>query len=413
MGSSVSRRETCRLCEGRNLDLVLPLKPSALADAYVPKELTGEVQETYPLDLFWCRDCGHLQLLDVVDPEILFRNYIYVTSSSPGLVEHFRQYANEVMRRVNPPAGSLAVDIGSNEGILLGFFQKHGLRVLGIDPAEEIAHKATEAGIKTLPAFFTSELAAQVRNEYGPATIITANNVYAHSDALADMTEGIRHLLAPDGVFIFEVSYLVDLMQNMVFDFVYHEHLCYHAVKPLTTFFHRHGLELIDVERVPTKGGSLRGTAQLMGGPRAVSPSVAELIELESSMGLDRAETYLSFGAKIDDVKRQLSALLHQLKAEGKTIAGYGASATVTTLIYHFELGEMLDFIVDDVEERQGLFSPGQHIPVLSPETLYERRPDYVLILAWRFAEPIIKKHREYLERGGHFIVPLPVIEVV
>ena len=139
---------------------------------------------------------------------------------------------------------------------------------------------------------------------------------------------------------------------------------------------------------------------------------MAELIELESSMGLDRAETYLSFGAKIDDVKRQLSALLHQLKAEGKTIAGYGASATVTTLIYHFELGEMLDFIVDDAEERQGLFSPGQHIPVLSPETLYERRPDYVLILAWRFAEPIIKKHREYLERGGHFIVPLPVIEI-
>src|SRR5947209_5459122 len=404
MGSSVLRRETCRLCEVRNLDLVLPLKPSALADAYVPAELTTEVQETYPLDLFWCRDCGHLQLLDVVDPEILFKNYIYVTSSSPGLVEHFRQYANEVMRRVNPPAGSLAVDIGSNEGILLGFFQKHGLRVLGIDPAEEIAQRATEAGIKTLPAFFTSELAAQVRNEYGPATIITANNVYAHSDALADMTEGIRYLLAPDGVFIFEVSYLVDLMQNMVFDFVYHEHLCYHAVKPLTIFFHRHGLELIDVERVPTKGGSLRGTAQLAAGPRAVSPSVAELIELESSMGLDRAETYLSFGAKIDDVKRQLSALLHQLKAEGKTIAGYGASATVTTLIYHFELGEMLDIIVDDVEERQGLFSPGHHIPVLSPETLYERRPDYVLILAWRFAEPIIKKHREYLERGGHFI---------
>lgn len=413
MGSSVRRRETCRLCEGRNLDLVLPLKPSALADAYVPKELTDEVQETYPLDLFWCRDCGHLQLLDVVDPEILFRNYIYVTSSSPGLIEHFRQYASEVMRRVKPPAGSLAVDIGSNEGILLGFFQKQGLRVLGIDPAEEIAQKATEAGIKTLPAFFTSELAAQVRSEYGPATIITANNVYAHSDALADMTEGIRGLLAPDGVFIFEVSYLVDLMQNMVFDFVYHEHLCYHAVKPLTTFFNRHGLELIDVERVPTKGGSLRGTAQLRGGPRPLSPSVAELIEIESRMGLDRTETYLSFGAKIDDVKRQLSDLLYRLRAEGKTIAGYGASATVTTLIYHFELGEMLDFIVDDARERQGLFSPGHHIPVLSPEALYERRPDYVLILAWRFAEPIVRNHRAYLEHGGHFIVPLPAIKVL
>lgn len=412
MSALVYRRSTCRLCDGHHLELVLQLAPTPIADAYVSVERIGEVQETYPLDLFFCHDCRHLQLLDVVDPEVLFGNYIYVTSGSLGLVEHFQRYADEVLRRVNPPKEALVIDIGSNDGSLLKFFQDRGMRVLGIDPAREIAQKATESGIETLSTLFTSGLAHKIKNERGPAAIVTANNVFAHADNLADITEGIRDLLAPDGVFVFEVAYLVDIVQNTLFDTIYHEHLCYHSVKPLKAFFRYHGMELIDIEHIPTKGGSLRGTAQRAGGPRTVSPSVDTIIALEESLGFDRAETFKAFAAKIEGVKTQLLSLLRDLKAQGKTIAGYGASATVTTLIYHFDLCDMLSFIVDDNPQKQNLFSPGHHIPVLSAHAIYERKPDYVLILAWNYSQPIMKKHQSYLDQGGHFIVPLPEIEV-
>lgn len=413
MSADVYRRDTCRLCGGKDLELVLRLTPTPPADDYVPAERLHKVQETYPLDLFLCHECAHAQLLDVVPPEALFGNYIYLTASSPGLVEHFRRYAEQVLTRVGPPKGSLVVDVGSNDGVLLKFFQEGGMRVLGIDPAREIARKATDSGIETLPAFFTSELAHRIKTERGPAAIITANNVFAHADNLADVTEGIRDLLAPSGVFVFEVSYLVDLIQGMVFDYIYHEHLCYHSVKPLDKFFRRHAMELIHVERISTKGGSLRGTAQLAGGPRQVSPSVARLITLEEDLGLHHSEYFKLFATKIDSLKAELGSLLIDLRAEEKTIAGYGASATVTTLTYQFDLGDVMSFIVDDNPSRQGLFSPGFHIPVVAPQALYERKPDYVIILAWRFSDLILKKHQAFLAQGGHFIVPLPKVEVL
>ena len=412
MGTELYRRDTCRLCGASDLELVLHLTPCPPVDAYVPAEPLGDRQEAIPLDLFLCLGCGHVQLLDVVHPDLLFGTYIYETSSSPGLVEHFRRYADEVVRLLNPPKGSLMVDIGSNDGTLLKFLKEQGIRVLGIDPAGNIAQEATESGIETLPAFFTAELACKVKHDRGPVAIVTANNVFAHADDLGDMADGIRELLAPDGVFVFEVSYLLDMIQGMVFDFIYHEHLCYHSVKPLESFLRHHGMELIDVQRIPIKGGSLRGIAQPVGGPRTLSPSVARLVSVEASLGLDRSEIFKSFAVKIDGIKYQLLNLLGELKAQGKTIAGYGASATVTTLIYHFDLGSLLSFLVDDNPSRQNLFSPGYHIPVLSPQFIYERKPDYVLVLAWRFSEMIVKKHQPYLDQGGHFIVPLPAIKV-
>lgn len=413
MNRVIFRRDTCRLCGSRNPTLVLQLAPSPIGDAYVPVEQLDRVQEVYPIDLFLCRSCGLSQLLDVIAPEILYGDYIYLTSSSLGLVEHFQQYADEVLRRFKAPEGALVVDIGSNDGTLLRFFQNHGMRVLGIDPAQEIAWKATEAGIETLADFFTPALARQIRQERGPATIITANNVLANIDDLTAVTEGIRDLLAADGVFVFESFYLVDLLRNMVFDFIYHEHLSAFAVKPLQSFFRRHGLELIDALHVPTKGGSLRYTVQHAGGPWPVSPSITKLIELEINAGLYRPETFKDFAAKVDALKTQTLDLLHDLKAQGKTIAGYGASITGTTLIYHFGLGDMLDFITDDNPAKHNLFSPGLHIPVFSSQALYERKPDYVLVLAWRYAEPIIKKHQAFLEQGRHFIVPLPKVQVM
>jgi len=408
-----THRQTCRLCDSPNLELAVPIKASPIADAYLPASRLAEVQELYPLDLYLCHDCGHVQLLEVVDPKVLFADYIYRTSISLGLVEHFRKYADEMVRRYAPAPNSLAVDIGSNDGTLLRFFKDHGLRVLGIDPASEIAKSATEAGVTTLPLFFTSNLGRKIRQEHGPAGFVTANNVFAHSDSLPDMADGIRELLAENGVFIFEVSYLVDILEKKLFDTVYHEHLCYHSIKPLVSFFQRHGMELFDVERLPTKGGSIRGFVQRNGGPRKPTPIVSELLDLETRMGLSQIEVFKKFAADLNAIKTELLALVCKLKAEGKTIAGYGASATVTTLIYNFELGSFLSFLADDNPSRHGWYSPGWHIPVLPSQMLCERKPDYVIILAWQYAQPITKKNQKYAEAGGHFILPLPEVRVI
>jgi SAM-dependent methyltransferase len=410
---SVTRRDTCRLCGSRNLQLVLALAPTPIADDYVPAGRRGEKQEHFPLDLALCRDCGHTQILDAVNPELLFRNYTYRTAVSLGLVEHFRKVAERLIEQWQIGPGSLVVEIGSNDGSNLRFFKDRGATVLGVDPAREIAAAATASGIETIPEFFTPELAARILRERGPAKLVIANNVFAHADALGAIADGIRTALAPDGVFVFEVSYMVDIVEKMLWDTLYHEHLCYHAVKPFAHFFRLHGMQLIDVERIPTKGGSIRGTAQRDDGPRPIAPVVGELIALEDRMKFGEVQTFLDYAAKIDALKKQLLDLLARLRAEGKTIAGYGASATVTTLLHHFDLGDKLDFLVDDNPVKQGTYSPGHHIPVLAPSALAERRPDYVVILAWAYAEPILKKNQAYLDQGGHFIVPLPMSRVI
>lgn len=413
MVATVFRRNICRLCGGNDLESVLKLAPTPAGDAYVPLECLNEAQEIFPLDLFLCQTCGGIQLLDVVDPAILYGNYIYETSISLGLAEHYHRYADEVMNYIKPSKGALVVDIGSNDGTLLKFFRDHGMCVLGIDPARDIAKKATESGIETKPDFFTIELARQIKNERGSAAIITANNVFANVDNLSDMIMGIRELLAPEGVFILETSYLVDVIQKNLLETIFHEHLSYFSVKPLEAFFRRSGMELIDVKRIPTKGGSLRCIVQLKGGRRTISPSVAQLIDLETKLGIDRVDIFRDLSTEIDTLKKQLLSFLRDLKAQGKTIAGYGASVGVTTLIYLFDLADMLSFIVDDNPSKQNLFSPGHHISVIPSQSIYERKPDYVLILAWGYSEPIMRKHQAYLKQGGHFIIPLPEMRVI
>lgn len=407
------RRTTCRLCGSPELEEVLKLQPTPPANAFVAAELVGTEQPVFPLDVFFCASCGHVQLLDVVDPKILFENYVYVSGTSPVFVKHFENYANDVLGRFQPPEGSLVVDIGSNDGTLLSFFQKAGHKVLGVDPAKDIAARATENGIETRCDFFTDELAQSVKQTHGPAHVISANNVFAHADDLTGIVNGVRELLAPNGVFVFEVSYLVDVFEKTLFDTIYHEHVAYHSVNPLKAFFASNGMELISADRIDSHGGSLRGVAQLAGAGRSVQGSVSNLIKLEASLGLDRAETLKDFGRKIEDIKNQLTNILHHLKAEGKTIAGFGAPAKATTLMYHFGIGpDLIDFIVDDSPLKQNLFAPGLHIPVLPSAAIYDKKPDAVVILAWNFAEPIMANHQQYLDNGGQFIVPLPMVSV-
>jgi SAM-dependent methyltransferase len=414
MSQSCIRRSTCRLCRSRNLELVLSLTPTPPANAFITAADLDKNEERFPLDVFFCQDCAHVQLLDVVDPSVLFKNYVYVSGTSPVFVNHFKNYAAEMIQKFKLGKDAFVVEIGSNDGTLLRFFKDAGLKVLGIDPAEAIAREATQKGIETLPTFFTSKLAETIQARHGRADLIVANNVFAHADDLHDIVKGIRTLLKPHGVYVFEVSYLVDVYEKALFDTIYHEHVCYHSVKPLRSFFKANGMELIAAQRVDTHGGSLRAMAQLAGGPHRVEPSVAESIQREESLGLDKAATLKGFSAKINKLRDDLKALLKKLKGEGKRIAAFGAPAKATTLMLHFGIGpEFVDFIVDDSPLKQGLYSPAFHIPVVPSTEIYSRKPDYLVILAWNFAEPIIAKHAPFRQNGGHFIVPVPTVRII
>lgn len=407
------RRANCRLCGADKLKAVLKLSATPSGDAYVSKKSLNDAQQSYPLDLVLCPDCGHSQLSIAINPEILYSHYIYTTSISLGLADHFSDYVREMVSRLNIAKSSLIIDIGSNDGTLLKFFKKEGMKTLGVEPAKHLARKATESGIETLPNFFSSSLAAKIKKNYGCATVVTANNVFANIDDLRDVIQGIRNLLSPEGVFIFETSYLLDVIQKGLIETFFHEHISYFSVKPLQAFFRNNGMELIDAQRISSKGGSVRCTVKLSEGKRKVSKTVSELISLEESAGIHYPEAFMNFSNKMSLLREKLHVLLDDIKSKRQNLAGYGASVGVTTLLYHFDLVKWMEFLADDNPARQGLFSPGYHIPVLSPQAIYDKKIKYVLILAWGYAEPIINKHQDFLRRGGHFIVPLPELKII
>lgn len=410
----VKHKTDCRLCGSTRLEHVLPIKPSAIGDAFVAADRLNEQQDLYPLDCYLCLDCGHLQNLDVVDPDILFRDYTYRTSVSLGLVEHFKRYAQSVVSSLGIPKGSLVAEMGSNDGSLLKAFKNEGMRVQGVDPARDIAAAATADGVPTIPDFFTSELAAKIKSDQGEAKLFCANNVFAHIDNMSDVVKGIRLLLADDGAFVFEVSYIVDMIDNMVFDTIYHEHVSHHALIPLETFLNRHDMTLFHVERTATKGGSIRAFAQPKStGKRQRTAELTQLIAEEERRGITKPKIYQDWFAAIEQCKRKTLAYLDKAIAEGKLVAVYGASTTTTTLLYHFELETRVKFIVDDNPLKQGRYSPGAHIPVLPSAELATRKPDVVVILAWIYADPILKRNQAYMEAGGRFLVPLPEPRIV
>jgi SAM-dependent methyltransferase len=410
----VKHKTDCRLCGSSSLDHVLPIRPSAIGDAFVTADHLGEKQDLYPLDCYLCLDCGHLQNLDVVDPDILFRDYTYRTSVSLGLVEHFKRYAQSAVSSLGIPEGSLVVEMGSNDGSLLKAFKNEGMRVQGIDPARDIAAAATADGIPTIPDFFTSALAERIKSEQGEAKLFCANNVFAHIDNMSDVVKGIRLVLANDGAFVFEVSYIVDMIDNMVFDTIYHEHVSHHALIPLEAFLNRHDMSLFHVERTGTKGGSIRCFAQpRSAGKRPRSSELLQLIAEEERRGITKPQIYRDWFDAIEKAKRSVLSYLDEAIAAGKLVAAYGASTTTTTLLYHFELEGRVKFIVDDNPLKQGRFSPGAHIPVLPSSELATRKPDIVVVLAWIYAEPILKRNQAYLEAGGRFLVPLPEPQIV
>lgn len=408
------KNDQCRLCKKHDLISVLKLQSTPPANEFVTEDQLEINQHIFPLELYFCNSCNHIQLLDVVNPSILFEDYVYVSGTSPVFVNHFKEYANNIIERFNPDKNFLIIDIGSNDGTLLKFFKNNKFQVLGIDPAKNISSNASKNGINTITDFFTSELANKIKKEYKKASIITANNVFAHADNLKDIVLGIRNLLSPDGVFIFEVSYLVDVLEKNLFDTIYHEHLSYHSVGPLKSFFLENGLEMISAERINTHGGSLRGYVQLKNASRKNDGTVEELIKYENKIGLNEAKTYLNFSKNINNLKIELLNLLQLIKSEGKKVAGFGAPAKATTLMYQFGINKKyIDFIIDDSPLKQGLYSPGLKIPVMSSDAIKLKKPDYLIILAWNFYESIIKKNNEFIMQGGKFIVPLPNLLVI
>ena len=412
MTTACVAKRTCRLCNSARLEQVVTLTPTPPGNRVLTEHETRGENPVFPLTVSFCSDCHHVQLGHVVAPEILYRNhYSYVSGTSPVFVAHFRDYAAFAVERFALAPGALVVDIGSNDGTGLQFFKERGMTVLGVDPASEIAAAATARGIETVDDFFGPALAERLRRERGAAKLVSSHNACAHIDDLGGVIDGVRTLLADDGVFVMEVGYFVDVFGKGWFDTIYHEHLDYHTVEPLLGFFERHGMEVFAVQRIAPQGGSIRVMAQRAGGRRAVDGSVAELVKLEHELGLDRADTVRTFQSKLDRIKGELRELLGGLRAQGKTIAGYGAPTKSTTLMMHFDLGkDVIDFIVDDNPLKQGFYTPGTFVPIGPSSLLYERKPDYVLILAWNFAEPIMKQHPSF---AGRFIVPMPEPRIV
>ena len=417
MTAGVTRRAACALCDvpQASLTQVMQLAATPPANEFVGPDEVAKPQELIPLSLLLCDRCGHLQLAEIVDPRRLFSHYVYVSGTSPVFVEHFARFARDLVGRFGLGANAFVVDVGSNDGTLLKQFQALGVKnVLGIDPGVEIVQAAVAAGVPTREGFFTEALAEELRATRGPASLLCANNVFAHAEDLKGFARGVKALLADEGVFVFEVSYLVDVIENLLFDTIYHEHLAYHALRPLVGFFERLGLRLFDAERVGTHGGSVRCFVCPAGARHTDSERLAGLLKQEEALGLFSPALYAGFKQRILELGRALRERVREIRAEGQHIAGYGAPAKLTTLMYEFGLdGDSIDFIVDDSPWKQGRFTPGTHIPVLPSSALLDRRPGWCVVFAWNFADSIVKKNQQYLAAGGRFIVPLPRLQEI
>lgn len=399
----------CRVCKKNKLFKVFSFGPTPLANSFLTKEQIDLPEAFYPLDVVFCENCSFLQLAHVVSPKLLFSNYVYVSSTSKVFVNHFREFAKDVVNRFSLNNSSLVIDIGSNDGILLRPFKDLGVRVIGIEPANRIANMARKTGVDTIAKFFSIDVALRIVKKHGKAKIVTATNVFAHIDDLDEMITGVKVLLEEDGVFITESPYLIDFFEKKYFDLVYHEHLSYWALTPLIRLFERFGMRIFDVQKVPVHGGSIRVFATIEKSSYVIEKRVGEYLQKEKQMKLSSIKTYLDFAKEVLRNKAKLIILLVKLKVDNKRIVGYGAPAKGNTLLNYFKIGsDILDYIIDDSPLKQGLYTPGTHIPVVSSSKLKTDHPDYILILAWNFAHSIIEKLSDYRKNDGKFIIPVP-----
>lgn len=404
----------CRACRSENLEnfLYLGLMPSV--NNFLTSYQLNDPEPKYPLTACFCTDCGMVQTREVVDPKIMYQNYVYISSFSKTMAEHFDVMANSLVERCNLNHDSLVVEMGSNDGTLLKIFKKLGGNVLGIDPAKNLALIANREGIETWDTFFNCKTAKRILKMKGQASLIIGTNVFAHINDLDDVLEGLNLLLSDKGIFVAEFPYLANLISGMQFDTIYHEHLSYFSLKPLTKLFQRFDLELFDVERTPVHGGSVLIFVRKKGIRQDVGESVNELLSLEGKLKLYELKTFKDFAKKTIIIKKGLRRLLTWLKEQNKRVVGFGAPAKGNILLNYCEIGDQfLDYLTDNIPYKHGLYAPGTHLQVFPEEKIKEDKPDYLLLLPWNFKEEILQKLTDYRKEGGKIIIPVPEVEVI
>ena len=403
----------CRLCKSCNINIVISFGQVALANSY--PESNQENEDLFPLTVVKCKDCDHIQLRETIDPKKLFSNYSYASSDSPRLVKHFKEFAATVTKKLNIQRDERfsILEIGSNDGILLKELLNLGYKNLfGVEPATNIAEKSIQLGAKIINDFFNLDTAKHISKKYSKINLICANNVFAHVSELDSMVEGICELLTNDGVFVFENAYLLDTIKGLYFDQVYHEHLQYYGIKPLIKYFAKYELEIFDIERVSTQGGSFRiYVKKKANNIHKINESVKEFVSKEEEFELYENKTFDLFKEKIENLSNQVNEFIKTANKEGKTISCYGCPAKFALFSKQFNLNsENIKYVVDDSPLKQGKFSPGEKIPIVNRNYFYKNQTDYCIISAWNMANSIIESNKNY---SGKFIIPMPIFKIV
>lgn len=387
---------------------------SPLANAFLSQEHLNCAEKFYPLHTYVCANCFLVQLEEFESPDSIFSDYAYFSSYSDSWLRHAKNYTDLMVERFGFDANSQIVELASNDGYLLQYFQQKGIPVLGIEPAANVAKVAEEKGIPTLVKFFGVETAKELVSQGKQADLLLGNNVLAHVPDLNDFVAGMKILLKPNGILTMEFPHVWQLIQNNLFDTIYHEHFSYFSLLTVKKVFASHGLTLFDVEEIPTHGGSLRIYGRHSEGDGKISDRVTELKAKEIEAGLNQIETYLGFGEKVKSIKRDLLSFLIDVKKQCKSIVGYGAPAKGNTLLNYCGIRtDLIDYVVDRSPYKQGLFLPGTHIPIFSPNKVRETKPDYLLILPWNVKNEIMEQMSHIREWGGQFVVPIPQVEVI
>lgn len=408
MTVNLTKLVNCRACGSQKLNKVIDFKATGIADDYFKK--SGN-ECSYPLTCLLCNECNLLQLEYIVDASAIYDDYIYVSSSSPGLDRHFKEYAQVSAKQLSLSNESKALDIGCNDGMLLKHYQSLGFYVVGVEPSKPIAQSLNDYGIKTYNSYLNDEVVERIVSENGLFNLVTSNNVFANVNNINEFAKSAISLLDNNGVWIIETGYHLSLIENFVFDNIYHEHLSYFSVSAFKKFFSAHGLELFHVEKIESKGGSIRVYAGLKSHARKIEPSVNKYIQHEKDFGLFELTTYETYTKRINNLRKQVNQELSLLEQQGKKIIGFGASATVTTVISVLGLADFFDCLIDDNLIKQGTYSPEYRIPVLSSDVLNDYPQSCVVILPWRFADMFIEKNNHHLQRGGTFLKLIPIVE--
>lgn len=405
----------CRFCNTQLEHLFVSLGCSPLSNSYLTKEQLHKMEAFYPLEVSVCGNCLLVQLEELESPEHIFTNYAYFSSYSDTWLKHAKSYVDKMIDAFGINNQSYVVEIASNDGYLLQYFVEKGIPVLGIEPARNVAEVAKQKGIPTEVIFFGTKTAKQLAKEGRFADLLLGNNVLAHVPDLNDFVEGLKIFLKPDGIITMEFPHLLQLMQQVQFDTIYHEHFSYFSFLAVEKVFAAHGMTLFDVEELPTHGGSLLIYAKHDDAENPpVSERVIRLKDKEVKAGLSRIETYLQFGEKVKEAKRKLLSFLIDVKNQGKLIVGYGAAAKGNTLLNYCGIGsDFVDYVVDRSPHKQGLFLPGTHIPIYHPDRIRQTHPDYVLILPWNLKDEIMEQMAHIREWGGKFVIAIPQVKVI